>query len=147
MLQKELLRQFRATSWAGPAEVENFIFQAGQLPPDDVVALLGVMTDKRASSEGKQHALRRMVFGKLVANSVSKELFVPFVRALRNSEPHFRAQLLELIPVVNNVLQHAELVALFWDHDPTVRRTAAEAMSKVRGPHGLRDADRSLRAG
>src|SRR5690606_26812241 len=79
---KELLRQFRATTWANTAEVENFVYQAGQVAVADMIAMLQVLIDRNAAQEGKPHGLRCMVYQRIVENSADKELFVPALRAI-----------------------------------------------------------------
>ena len=62
---KELARQFRASAWNTPQEMDQFAAAAHPVPPNDLVSMLAVLVDRKASTEGRSHALRVTVFHKL----------------------------------------------------------------------------------
>ena len=133
MNSKDLIQIYRATQWRGSSDVQAFLDAVGVVSPRDLLAMLQILMDRRAMSEGKPHLLRQVVFQRLVDRSRDKTLFRPFVRAIPNAAPRLRELLVELIPKVNNLLQHEAMVELFWSGDPSVRRVANTLAHQIRG--------------
>ncbi len=133
MKSKDLLQIYRATEWRGSTDVQAFIDAAGLVRPRELLAMLQILLDRRAAAEGRAHMLRQVVFQRLVEQSQDKSLFRPFVQALPHASPRLRELLAELIPKVDNLLQHEALVELFWSGDPAIRRIAKTLAHKIRG--------------
>ena len=130
---KELHRDFRAAAWSGPPEVDNFVHQVGEADAQDMLFLLGIILDKRAQGEGRQHVLRCAVFQKLAESAKHRDLFPHYLRSLKQADPPARKALVDAAQRCNNVAYHGELVQLFKDVDPAMRQAAGAIASKVGG--------------
>jgi twitching motility protein PilT len=119
--------------WAGPAEVENFLAQVGQADPQDMLALLQILLDRRAAVDARSHSIRCAVFQRLGDQVRHRELFSHYLRAIRGADPVLRKVLVDVAQKCNNVAFHGELVALFRDADPAVRQAAAALAARVGG--------------
>jgi twitching motility protein PilT len=133
MNAKDVLRDFRAAAWRDAAEVQRFVDAASLLEAADLQPCLAVLLDRRAAAEGRAHALRCAVFRRVCEAGEYRGLFVPLVRALRTADPVARQQFVELLPTINHVGGHGELVALFAHHQLEVRQAARDVMASVGG--------------
>jgi len=95
-------------------------------------SLLGVLL-KRKSGDGEIHKRRCGVFIQLGKQASHRELFTPFVRALKSADDATAKVILTLLPQVNSVSEHREIVDLFKSSEARVRRYAIQAFTKVGG--------------
>jgi twitching motility protein PilT len=127
MTGKDLIAQFKAAPPRSAEDAERLAALAQELTGPDVQRLL---EDVLAGGGDRFRVLAFQLVAEKVAD---KSLFTPFVRALRTAEPGLRTALLQLLPKVNNVAEHATLVALLRSPDPAVRQVAAQALPAVGG--------------
>jgi HEAT repeat protein len=133
MSRKDILREFRASQWPSTEAVAEFIARAQTLDTAGVQELLSVLLDRKAVAEGRSHGLRCIVFGRIVAAQGDKENFLPMVRAARAADTLLLRALTDLLPRVNSIAHHPELVQLFRSANPEVRALAMEVTAKVGG--------------
>lgn len=133
MNPKDLTRQFREAAWRGSADVESFVVVAATMPAPDLQNCLGVLMDRKAVSEGRPHALRCAVFKTVCERGARRELFVPLVRALKAADPVAKGIFVELLPKINSVSGHRELVELFRHPQLEIRQRARDVMAQVGG--------------
>jgi twitching motility protein PilT len=129
---RELVAQFRSSTWRSPEEAEAFASAAGEVTAAEITKLLELVGG-RAPAEAAQHRARVLAFQRLAERVPDKSLFAPYVRALRAADPVLRPALVALLPRVNNVAEHAALVALLRSADAGVRQAAAQALPAVGG--------------
>lgn len=132
MSWKEHFRQFRAAPWASAQEQETFLAGIEPLSPAELLKLLAVVTDAKASKE-HSHRRRVAVFRRLVEQAPDPALFIPFVRCLRAAEPTARAALADLLPKVNHAAGHEELAGLLRLVDVPLRRLVLHALRQIGG--------------
>jgi twitching motility protein PilT len=133
LMTKELHRDFRLAAWASSGELEAYIAQVAQADVQDMQALLAVLQDRRLVAEGRPHAVRCAAFGGLGDRFRHREMFLPYLRAIRTADPVLRRVLVEVAQRCNNPAVHPELVALFRDSDPAVRQAAGYLASTLGG--------------
>lgn len=133
MNAKDVLRDFRAAAWRDAGDVQRFVDAAALLEASDLQPCLAALVERRAAAEGRTHALRCAVFRRICEAGLHRGLFVPIVRALRAADPVARQQFVELLPTINHVGGHPELVALFAQPSLEVRQAARDVMAKVGG--------------
>lgn len=133
MTPKDLARQFRAATWQDAASVQVFVDAASGCTAEEIQPLLSVLIDRRAVGEGRPHALRCAVFKRVCEQGELRELFVPVIRAIRAADQTARQAFVELLPSINNVRGHGELVNLFAHSALEVRAAARDVMARVGG--------------
>jgi twitching motility protein PilT len=126
-MHRDIVQQFKVGAWRSAAEAQAW---AGQLAVDvdDLIAMLEIVVQKVPAIEAERAAMRRAVFAALVKATPSDQLFRPMARAIRVSAPEARPLLVELLPKVNNVAEHQELVDLLRVPDSEVRQAAAKVL-------------------
>jgi twitching motility protein PilT len=132
-MSKELLREFRMTSWRSPAEVDDFIQRSGLCDHATLLEMLATILDRRTQAEPRPHALRCTVFARICEAAQAREMFVPIVRALGTADPVAVKVLVELLPKINNVGGHSEVVRLFEHPQQSVRLIALQVITKIGG--------------
>ncbi|TVQ75856.1 MAG: PilT/PilU family type 4a pilus ATPase [Phycisphaeraceae bacterium] len=128
---RDLVATFRASAWPDSHSVQTFIQAAGAPQAADLVQMLSVLVDPKAMAEGKPHALRVAVFGKVAERVGDRSLFVPYIRALRQGDTRVRQILVQLLPLVNDPGQHGQLVGLMKEPDFELRRQVAELIGRI----------------
>ncbi|TVR03668.1 MAG: PilT/PilU family type 4a pilus ATPase [Deltaproteobacteria bacterium] len=128
---RELVATFRASAWPDSQSVQTFIQAAGRPSPGDLTEMLKILLDPRAMAEGKPHALRCVVFGKIAGKAPDRSLFVPYIKALRQGDSRVRQLLAQLLPQVNSPSDHAHLVGLMREPDFELRRQVAELIGQI----------------
>src|SRR5690606_15272263 len=126
MQAKDALRRFRESRFASPADAEAFVLNAGALEIEDALALFEVLLDRKLQTDPRVHKFRCALFRRMVQHSSElmgpsfdlRGLFVPMVRAAKLPDPELRAMLVDVLPLVNNVAGHREMVALFRSIEP-----------------------------
>ena len=132
MAVKDLVKQFKAAAWTSAEEAQAFCLEAGTLPAGEVVKLLEVLLNPGRVDSAAQHN-RALIFTRIVEQSATEELFVPFLRALKPADPVVRNVLAPLLVRVNNVAAHPELCALVRSPDPDLRKLASHVLRQVAG--------------
>jgi twitching motility protein PilT len=127
------MRSLRAPSWTDGASLDAFLQTVGALPPEDLLKLLPMLTDRSLAAEGPAHRARALAFVALCEQAPHGDLFVPVVRALRSADPALRAQLAALLPKVNNPAGHPELCELLGVEDGDLRKLGAHVLKQVGG--------------
>jgi twitching motility protein PilT len=130
MNSRALVTEFRNAEWGTRAEAEAFITGCGALNPADMTSLLGVLLKRQ---DDERHRRRIGVFRALNQGVANRELFVPYVRALRAAGESSAAAIVGLLQAINSVGDHGEVVELFRSQDPQTRRNAVVAFKAVCG--------------
>lgn len=153
-MAKELVNIVRAAAWRSPAEAAQLVQATVDVDAADLLGILEVLSHKMLAQDTERHAMRRQVFFALVHRRPDESLFKPFVKALRTAAPDVRAVLVDVLPKVNAVADHLELVELLRAPETEVRvaaarvlvdigsKTAVQALSSMlfeRGFAGLRE--------
>jgi twitching motility protein PilT len=129
-MNKDAQQLFRLGSWRTTAEAQQWA-AAVVVDVADLAAMLEVAVARVAPVEADRQALRRAVFHALVLRQPSEALFRPAARALRTASPEGRALLVELLPRLNCVADHGELIELLRLPDGEVRAAAARVLVEV----------------
>ncbi|HLA76467.1 MAG TPA: PilT/PilU family type 4a pilus ATPase [Vicinamibacteria bacterium] len=132
MNSKEFLSLFRDAPWESEEEIEALLLDLEPLTSSDVLRVLEILTSKWLAGDPRQQ-IRCIAFAKFAADAPDKELFVPFVRALKTAQPAVRATLTQLIPAVNSVADHGELVQLLGSPEAELRDLAGQLLIQVGG--------------
>lgn len=140
----DLTRQLRSQAFATHDEIHTFLVSLGSLAPSHVAKILTAVQELQPRSTPEAHEARCALLAQASKRVNSQELFVPFVRALKAADPTLRATLLTLIPAVNNVSAHAEVVELLGAGDAAVRGIAVELLKQIGGPSALELATRRM---
>ncbi len=122
MTGKELQAHFKNANWGGPKGVATFVAAVEEVTSPDLLKLLNMLTTKKLQADAKRHELRCDVFSKLCQRTDDKELFAPFLSALKGADPKTRNTLVPLIPKVNNVHKHDALCNLLKSSDVALRK-------------------------
>lgn len=134
--RSDLVKAFRAASFASEADADAFATRAGACPPAEVAKLLPIVLELAARSP-REHRHRAAAFAAIVRASAGPELFTPLVRGLKQSDPALRELLVELLPLVNDVSAHSEVCDLLASPDPHLRAAAAEVLKHIGGRTAL----------
>jgi twitching motility protein PilT len=129
-MNKDAQQVFRLGSWRTTAEAQQWA-AAVVVDVADLAAMLEVAVARVAPAEADRQALRRAVFHALVLRQPSEALFRPAARALRTASSEGRALLVELLPRLNCVADHGELIELLRLPDGEVRAAAARVLVEV----------------
>ena len=129
-MNKDAQQHFRLGSWRTTAEAQQWA-AAVVVDVIDLVGMLDVVVARGAPADADRQALRRAVFHALVLRQPSETLFRPAARALRTASPEGRALLVELLPRLNCVADHGELIDLLRLPDGDVRAAAARVLIEV----------------
>ena len=141
MNSKDILRMFKEARFANSADVENWVLAVTPVDPVDAQACFAVLLDRKLAHDEQVHKFRCALFKRIVVrtaefeehNLAMRELFVPMLRGGRSADQVVRELLVKILPVVNNVSGHRDLVQLFRHHDPSVRVFAQAVAEKVGG--------------
>lgn len=134
MNSRTLATEFRTAGWGDPAEMEAFVARAGSMSATDLNGLLGLLLKRgERGKDLEAHSRRAQVFEMLVRANTHKDLFGPMVKSLRSADQDLARRILRLLPEVNNVAQHNEIVELFKQGDARIRHIGAQAFAKVPG--------------
>jgi twitching motility protein PilT len=129
---KELISLFKAAKWAKPEDLETFLLSAGEITPPELLKMLEIIGAKTALSE-PNHKQQLIAFGRLAEGNTHKSLFVPYVKAFTTKDAALRQLLGNLIPKVNNIGEHGELVNLLRSADVPLRQATASVLRKIGG--------------
>jgi len=135
MQTRELVRNFKVGSWGHSAQAQHFGAAAGDVPAADLIKLLDVLTSKANSNEPPAALKNRIqAFTHLVDRLPDPALFQPFVKAMRsNAPPLVRQMLASLLPKVNHIPHHQDLIVLLKDKDPALRKITAAVLGQIGG--------------
>ena len=133
MNPKDSFRIFRAASWQGAAEVQQFVDACAEIQAQTLQQFLQVLVDRRMATQGREHALRCAVFRRVCEAGARREMFTPIVRVLKHADPVAKQSFVELLPTINSVSGHREVVQLFRSNDLELRRCGRDIMAKVGG--------------
>jgi twitching motility protein PilT len=129
---REVVGHFRSGAWKSPEEIDAFLAGVDDIQPPDVLKLLEMLGSRGGASDGVQR-MRCLAFARLVEKAPDRSLFVPFVKALKTSDPQVRAVLAPLLVRVNSVSDHAALCALLRSAEAPLRQVAAQVLSQIGG--------------
>jgi twitching motility protein PilT len=133
MLTREQLEAFRKAPWTSAPEVEEFASQVSDPSRDDVVRLLGVLTDKASSADAPRQRQRAAAFLAIAQRVRERELFSAYVDAMKGADRTARATLATLLPQVNDPSRHGDLCELLSSSDEDLRGAAARVLRAVGG--------------
>lgn len=141
MNSKDILRTFKESRFASSSDVENWVLAVTPMDPVDVQACFQLLLDRRLATDARTHkfrcALLKRVIGRTAErdeyNLALRELFIPMLRSAKGADSEVREFLVEVLPLVNNVSGHRELVQLFRHSDPGIRVFAKAVCEKVGG--------------
>jgi twitching motility protein PilT len=130
---RDAYKTIRAAAFASATEIEALAAEVGALPAPEIVKILGLLVDKALVADPRAHKIRCQAFAAVAERSLDPELFVPYLRALRQGDATVRAALVPILPKVNRVAGHGELCQLLGVPEPGVRAAAAEVLRQVAG--------------
>jgi twitching motility protein PilT len=134
MTERELLNAFTAPTFAAETDERAWAAEARQLKAAEALKLLEIASNRAlAQKEPGRHAKRLKLLALASEGWSDKSLFLPLVRALRTADVPLRNVLSEVLPRVNNVEAHTELVALLRAPEPALRAATAKILLKVGG--------------
>ncbi len=141
MNPKDIHRKFREAQFANTTEVEQFIEAIGALTREDAEQLFAMLLDKRLSQDPRIHKFRCALFKRMLQSTAAllgenfdmRHLFSPMLRAGKLPDEDVRALVLDVLPLVNNVGAHRELIPLFRSADAGVRAFGLGVTRKVGG--------------
>ena len=125
-MHKDAVQLFRVAGWQNTAEAQQWAATV-DVDAADLVAMLETLTNRSHATE-PGHAVRKAVFHAVLLRFPDDSLFKPFARALRGAPSDVRALLVELLPKVNNVADHMEVVELLRQSDSELRGAAAKVL-------------------
>jgi twitching motility protein PilT len=128
---KELVNIVRAAAWRSPAEAAALVQATVDVDAADLLGILELLSHKMLAQDTERHAMRRQVFFALVHRRPDETLFKPFVKALRTAAPDVRQVLVDVLPKVNAVADHLELVELLRAPETEVRAAAARVLVDI----------------
>src|SRR5438105_715007 len=131
LASKELLGQFKAAAWKRPDEVEAFVAAAEAPQAADLWKLVEVVAARPGDAQAQQFRLQ--AFARLVERNPDKSLFAPLMKALKIADPALRVALVNILPKVNSLTEHAELVTHLRDRDPGLKQAATQALAQMGG--------------
>jgi twitching motility protein PilT len=135
MTPKDLIKHFRNAIWRSDDELKQFL---GTVPIDDVDAsilnpLIEILVNKRLAADNRAHGMRLKAFKVLAAKCEDKQLFLPYVKAIKQGDAGVRSLMTTLIPRVNSYEDHPKLCALLRASSPEVRYAAVNTLKEVGG--------------
>jgi twitching motility protein PilT len=134
MTSKDLPVHFKTAMWRSGEQVDDFVNSLVDLQPSDLLKVLDLLANKGVPGDVQAQSMRLLAFIKLVEKCADKSLFVPLVRALKGAtDPQLRSTLVQVLPSVNSVGNHAELCAVVRSTDPQLRAMVAPVLSKIGG--------------
>ena len=141
MNSKDILRSFKDARFANSADVENWVLAVTPMDPVDAQACFSILLDRRLSQDDRTHKFRCKLLKRVIArtaeydehNIAMRELFVPMLKGGKAADVDTKEFLIEVLPIVNNVSGHRDLVQLFRHTDPMVRAFAQAVAEKVGG--------------
>ncbi|MFT6396510.1 MAG: twitching motility protein PilT [Bradymonadia bacterium] len=141
MNSKDILRTFKEARFADSSDVENWVLAVTPINAADAQACFLILQDRRFAQDARVHKFRCALLKRLLArtaeydeyNLALRELFIPLLRSARGADEAVREFLIEVLPLVNNVSGHRELVLLFKHTDPGIRAFAKTVCEKVGG--------------
>jgi len=113
--------------------MEAFVARAGSVSSNDLSNLLSIILKGNDRRDFEAHKMRTDVFEMLVRNTSHRDVFAHLIRALKTADQTLVKRIIRLLPTVNNVGQHSEVVDLFKHPESRVRNIAAQAFLKVPG--------------
>jgi twitching motility protein PilT len=134
---RDLLNQFKAAAWKGPADVEAFVASAEAPQTPELLKMLEIVVSR--GPDGGAQRSRLSVFSRLIDKNPDKALFAPFVKAMKGAEPTLRTTLAALLPKVNSATDHGALVDYLRSPDAGLRATTARALQQLGGSKILFD--------
>ena len=134
MTESEWVVGLTSAAFRTAADEKAYIESARALRPADVLKLLEVVSNRAlAQKDPGRHARRLKLFAAMAEGWSDKSLFLPFVRALRTADAPFRNILVDVIPRVNSVDAHGEVVSLLRATDASLRAAAARILGRIGG--------------
>jgi hypothetical protein len=120
---------FRAASWRTEGEAREF---AGSIPSPTTADVLRFLQALAVPNPGDPaHRLRVLAFKGVAEKVADKALFPHYVRSLKGADPELRQALVDLIPRVNSLLDHAALCVLIRSPDPGLRAAVGAILTRV----------------
>jgi twitching motility protein PilT len=126
-LSRELVPIIRAAAWASPSEAQQFVASA-DADVGELLQVLELLQHKTLATDAERHALRRTVFHALALKRPDEALFRPFARAIKAVPPDVRAVLVDVLPRISTVADHADVLELMRHPDADVRGAAARVL-------------------
>jgi len=131
---KELQKHFRAAAWDTPESLEMFLLAADDAGAQEVAKLIPLLVDRTLAADARGHKLRCEAFARLVQGTPDPVLFVPLVRLLKTTaDVQLRGLVVGLLPKINHIAGHAELVAVLRSQDVVLRRQVASVLRQLGG--------------
>ena len=131
---RDLVRNFKGGSWGHSAQLEHFVREAGDVSAQDLTKLLDVLLSKQNSKEPPAALRNRCsAFSRLVQAMPDPNLFAPLVKGLKSANAPLRAIIVDLLPKVNHIPAHGELIAMMKAKDQHLRKAATTVLSQVGG--------------
>jgi twitching motility protein PilT len=128
---------YRAAPWTTAEESESFVSTVEAVGPEDVVAMLKVLTDKTLAADGVLHRRRCALFARLALELRDRSLFPHYLAAVKVPDRLVRAAVGPLLPQVMAVSDHPAVCDLLRSREDDLRGVAARALKQVGGKTAL----------
>ena len=134
MRGRELIKKFRTGTWGRSVAIASFVEQAQDVSTQDLLKLLDVLQSKQVNKESPAAIKNRCkAFAELVKQAPDPSLFSAFVKAMKSGSEPVRHMMVQILPTVNHIASHGELIALLRSSDTGLRQSAAQVLSQVGG--------------
>jgi twitching motility protein PilT len=137
-MKKELLEEFIAAKWKTPEEIRAFVAKVNELTSEEVVSLLDILTSKRIVVGSQEQAHRLRIFSELAKNISNRELFEPYLRAIKCEDKNLRTVLTPLIAKVESIHSRTKICDLLKSPDSHLRRTAVQILQSINDANVLK---------
>jgi twitching motility protein PilT len=134
MRGRELIKKFRAGTWGRSVAISTYVNAAEDVGTQDLLKLLDVLQSKQINKESPAAVKNRCkAFAELVKQAPDPALFGPFIKAMKNGSEPIRQMMVEILPVVNHIPSHADLINQLRSTDTGLRQSTAQILSQVGG--------------
>jgi len=134
MRGRELVKKFRTGTWGRSAAIAAYVNEAEEVSTQDLLKLLDVLQSKQVNKESPAAVKNRCkAYFELVKQAPDPSLFTPFIKAMKNGSEPVRKMMIELVPVVNHIPSHPDLVALLRSNDSGLRQVTSQILAQIGG--------------
>jgi twitching motility protein PilT len=130
---QDVVQQFADANWQSTQEVDVFVQRMGPQSCGVLRRLLDALMARAQEKDAMRLRLRCVAFEKLVRRKPDSALFVPLVTALKTAELHVRGVITNVLPLVDNSLEHKHLCQLLRSKDSQLRQIAGRLLGQFGG--------------
>lgn len=134
MRGRELIKKFRTGTWGRSVAIATYVNEAEEVGTQDLLKLLDVLQSKQVNKESPAAIKNRCkAFAELVKQAPDPSLFSPFIKAMKSGSEPVRQMMVEILPIVNHIASHNDLINLLRSTDTGLRQSAAQILAQVGG--------------